>query len=432
MKVTSRFTVRAALALAAAGVVGAFGACKDNAGPTPPPPVPPPPPAALPAPTGLTATPVSATRINLAWAETATNETGFRIDRCAGAACTNFAQIGTGEVNAVAFADSVGLTASTAYSYRVRAFNATDTSAWTATVTATTLAATAPGFVMVGAGEITSCNVGKSSQTATLIDNVITAHPDAIVFTAGSNVSDSTAGALYATCFDNSGWAKFLPRMKAAVGQRDFQIGSANGSNGNGVTQVYNYLSATPDKAGAPDGWYSFDVGTKWRVFVLNTSTWQHGAVMLTDPTSRQNTWLATQLAATTQPCVMAIVNLRRFYSYGDGANLNVRPIWSALYNAGADVVISATDKAYERWAPQAHDGTRDDARGIRQFIVGTGGRTLDAFPVRPMTEVPNLEVRDRSVHGVLKLTLNDNSYSWEFIPVVTGGFTDTGTANCH
>jgi acid phosphatase type 7 len=429
MKVTSRFTVRAALALAAAGVVGGFGACKDSVDPNPPPP-PPPPPAAIPAPTNLTATAVSATRINLAWAETATNETGFRIDRCAGAACTNFAQIGTGEANAVAFADSVGLTASTQYSYRVAAFNATDTSAFTATVTATTLAGTTtPGFVMVGAGEITSCNIGKSTQTAALVDSVIAKNPDAIVFTAGSNVMDTTAGAVYADCFNNSGWAKFLPRMRAAVGQRDFMIGSANGANGNGVNQVYGFFG---EKAGAPNGWYHFDVGTKWRVFVLNSSTWQHGATNLTDAGSPQNTWLATELAATTQPCVMAIVNLRRFYSYGEGTNFNVRPIWSALYNAGADVVISANDKSYERWVPQTHEGVKDEARGIRQFIVGTGGRTLDGFAVKPMDQVPNLEVRDRSVNGVLKLTLNDNSYSWEFMPVITGGFTDTGTANCH
>jgi hypothetical protein len=428
MKVTSRFSIRAALVLCAAGALGAVGACakKDV---LPPPPVPPPPPP-LQAPTNLTATAASPTKINLAWAETTTDETGFRIDRCSGASCQNFAEIYATAANVVTYSDS-NLTANTAYSYRVRAFNATATSDWTSAASAITLAVTAKGFVMVGAGEIASCNPGRSTATALLVDDVIAKNPDAIVFTAGANVTDTTAGAVYADCFNNSGWGKFLPRMRAAVSQRDFTIGSANGANGNGVNQVYGYLA---DKAGAPNGWYSFDVGTAWHVIVLNTATWQFGADNLTNPSSAQNKWLSDDLAATTRPCVMAILNTRRFYSYGAGENFNIRQIWNALYGAGADLVVSGTDKYYERWAPQSYDGVKDEARGVRQFIVGTGGRTLDNFAKdwKPLTAVPNLEVRDATVNGVLKLTLNAGSYNWEFIPATVGGFTDTGTANCH
>src|ERR1043166_9319224 len=106
MKVTSRIMVRAALVITAAGVIGAFGACKNDNGTNPHPPPPPPPPA-IRAPIGLTATAVSATKINLAWTDSTTNETGFRVDRSSGAACTNFAQVGTNlAANTVAFTDS--------------------------------------------------------------------------------------------------------------------------------------------------------------------------------------------------------------------------------------------------------------------------------------------------------------------------------------
>ena len=429
MKLTQRFMVRAGLVLCAAGVVGAFGACKDNAGPTPPPPPPPPPPpAALPAPTNLTATPVSATRINLSWAETDTNETGFRIDRCSGAACTNFAQIGTGAVNAVAFVDTVGLAASTQYSYRVRAFNATDTSAWTAAVSATTLAAAAPSFTLVGAGEITSCTPGQSSQTALLIDGVISKNPDAIVFTAGNNLNDPVAtSASYETCFDPT-WGKFKPRMHVAMGQQDF-------ATVNSTQAMYDYFGA----AAGPDrnGWYSFNVGTDWHVIVLNTATWQHGVNNLTgdDPNQPkpQLDWLQADLAANTKPCIAVISWERRFYS-GAGAtymNYNMRAITSMLVTAGADLLISAKDKMYERFAPQNHLGVADP-NGIRQFIVGTGGRSLDN--ASGLQNPPTLEVRDASTHGVLKLTLNAGTYEWEFIPTIPGGFSDKSTAPvaCH
>ena len=402
----------------------------------PPPPPPPPPPAALPAPTNLTATPVSATRINLAWAETATNETGFQVDRCSGAACTNFALIGTGAANAVTFADSVGLVASTQYSYRVRAFNATDTSAYTATASATTLAGTAgTSFTMVGAGEITSCRAGGSVQTAALIDKVIESDPNTIVFSTGSSVSDTTTGCSYPAAFNASGWAKFLPRMRAALTQRDYTVGAGLNESNNtpGPGWIYETLGSAVGPRGK--GWFSFDVGTSWHVVVLNTATWEfpNGADMLTNPSSEQNMWLQADLAANTKPCVMAILGHRRIYSGGTShKNFNALQIWTILYNAKADVVISGWDKIYERYAQINRDGVADP-NGIRQFIVGTGGRSLDALV--PAAEVlPSVEKRDASTWGVLKLKLNDNSYEWEFMPTIPGGFTDKSTepVACH
>ncbi|MFN2570964.1 MAG: fibronectin type III domain-containing protein [Gemmatimonadales bacterium] len=433
MKVTPRFTVRAALVIATAGVIGAFGACKDNsAGPTPPPPPPPPPPPTVAAPTGLTATPVSVSKINLAWTDAATNETGFRVDRCSGAACTNFAQVGTNQAaNTAAFTDS-GLTASTSYSYRVRAFNATDSSAWASTATAVTLAA-ASAITMIGAGEITSCASAGSMQTAALVKNQITADPNTIVFTVGNNLADTTtATRSYAQCFDQN-WGQFKTGMRAALGQMDFvSVGSTDA--------VYSYFGQPV----APTGYYSFDAGN-WHVVVLNTAPWGQGACSYAPNNASNNCsgkphpeidWLTDDLSKNTKPCLMAISWERRLYTDGNGAmsrNENMNDVVGLLYNAGVDVLVSAKDKQYERFPKLNIDGAAD-TKGFAQFIVGTGGRSLDRMHAAAAGNPVAAQFGGAGSGGapdswgVIKFTLNDNSYGWEFTPTAAGGFSDKST----
>ena len=429
MKVTPRNMVRAALVFTAAGVIGDIGACKNDSGTNPPPPPPPPPPPAIRAPIGLTATAVSATGINLAWTDSATNETGFRVDRCSGAACTNFAQVGTNlAANSVAFSDT-GLTASTSYSYRVRAFNATDSSAWSTTATATTLAAGASAITLIGAGEITSCASPGSSQTAALVQNELTANSKAMVFTVGDNLFDTTsANRSYKNCFDPT-WGKFKTNMHAAVGQMDFMsVGSSD--------SVYSYFGAS---AGAPTGYYSFDAGS-WHVIVLNTAPWGQGACSYAPSNATNNCagkahpeidWLAADLAANTKPCLMAISWERRLYTTATGSlgrNENMNDVVPMLTAAGLDVLVSAKDKQYERFPKLNVDGATDP-KGFAQFIVGTGGRSLDTM--HPATGGNPVAAQSASL-GVVKFTLDSNSYKWDFIPTAAGGFTDSGTATCN
>jgi hypothetical protein len=91
-------------------------------------------------------------------------------------------------------------------------------------------------------------------------------------------------------------------------------------------------------------------------------------------------------------------------------------------------VVVNGHDHDYERFAPQNPSGTADSARGIREFVVGTGGTDLRPFE----TVKPNSEARNSDTHGVLKLTLNSTSYDWQFVPVAGQTFTDFGSTNCH
>ena len=113
---------------------------------------------------------------------------------------------------------------------------------------------------------------------------------------------------------------------------------------------------------------------------------------------------------------------------WGAGNQTKMTPSWDALYAANADVVVSGHDHLYERFAPQSPSGAADASRGIREFVVGTGGASHATFG----TIKANSQVRNGNTYGVLKLTLHPASYDWKFVPVAGQTFTDSGTTSCH
>jgi len=146
---------------------------------------------------------------------------------------------------------------------------------------------------------------------------------------------------------------------------------------------------------------------------------------------SPQETWLRNDLAATTQQCVLAIWHHPRFYSTTSSTvspNGTVKPFWDDLFAAHAELIVNAQMRDYERFAPQTSGGVADSVNGIREFIVGTGGEGLDSPNT---TFAPNSVMNISQEFGVLKLTLADGSYSWQFIPA-GGGTGDSGTGACH
>ena len=104
-----------------------------------------------------------------------------------------------------------------------------------------------------------------------------------------------------------------------------------------------------------------------------------------------------------------------------------MQPLWEALYEYGVDVVLVGHEHNYERFAPQDPQGIADAAHGIRQFVIGSGGRSHYEFG----PPIANSEVRNSNTTGLLKLTLHSGSYSWEFIPEPGKIFTDSGNAPC-
>jgi len=103
--------------------------------------------------------------------------------------------------------------------------------------------------------------------------------------------------------------------------------------------------------------------------------------------------------------------------------------VWTVLYDAGVDIVINGHDHDYERFSPQSSKGVLDTLRGIREFVVGTGGKSL--LPFIPVIAA-NSELRDNATYGVLRLRLYPLSYQWDFLPAGPGRFVDSGSGKCH
>ena len=143
---------------------------------------------------------------------------------------------------------------------------------------------------------------------------------------------------------------------------------------------------------------------------------------------SPQEAWLRADLAPRTNRCTVAYWH-HPLFSTGDvGGSFSTKPLFQALYDAGADLVLVGHSHTYQRWAPLSPDGVVDQARGMRQFVVGTGGRRLHG--VSP--SAAGQEVANNDTFGVLRLTLRATSYDWQFVPVAGRTFTDSGSQTCH
>jgi hypothetical protein len=261
--------------------------------------------------------------------------------------------------------------------------------------------------VLVGAGDIARCGAEGDEATAALLDRI-----PGIVFTAGDNAYPSGTDRDFDRCY-NVGWGRHRERTRPAPGNHEYRSGSAD--------PYFDYFG---ERAGPRHlGWYSYDAGD-WHVVVLNSNCSEVGCRRGSD----QEQWLRADLAAHPAACTLAYWHHPRFSSGMHGNHDRVKDFWDALYEAGADVVVSGHDHDYERFAPMTPDGELDTARGIREFVVGTGGGDLRPFE----QTVPNSEVRESGTFGVLKLTLRRGGYDWEFVPAAGATFRDSGSGTCH
>ena len=157
----------------------------------------------------------------------------------------------------------------------------------------------------------------------------------------------------------------------------------------------------------------------------LNTNCPEIGGCGARSP---QATWLKADLASSRAKYTHAFMHSSRFRSEEHGNDELMRDIWQILHDAGADVVLSAHDHTYERFKPQDAGGRSDEKRGIRAFVVGTGGKGLGRF----LRGRPNSEIRDNSSIGVLTMVLRPDSYSWQFVAVPGLPLDDSGDGTCH
>ena len=269
-------------------------------------------------------------------------------------------------------------------------------------------APTSPTVVLVGAGDIADCGSTHDEATAALVETL-----PGIVFTAGDNAYETGSAAEYRKCYDPS-WGRFRDRTRPAIGNHDAV--TAAGAN---------YFAYFGSAAGtAPDGWYSYEAGA-WHVIVLNSNCPGPNGC---GEGSAQLAWLRADLAGHPDGCTLAVWHHPRFSSGQHGNDLAVAPFWQVLYAAGADLIVNGHDHDYERFGPQTPAGALDATRGIREIVVGTGGKSLRRFHKL----VPNSEVRNAASYGVLRLELAPRSYRWQFVDVQATGFSDSGSEACH
>jgi PKD repeat protein len=265
--------------------------------------------------------------------------------------------------------------------------------------------------VFIGAGDIGICGSANDQKTATVIDGLLVSAPDATVFTLGDNAYPNGSVTDFSECYTAT-WGRHLGRTFPSAGERDYNTAGAAG-----------YFGYFGEAAGDPaKGYYSYDIGASWHVVVLNSK-------LPTTAGSAQEQWLKADLALSSRPCTVAIWHTPRFSSSTTTVSASLQPLWDALYSAGAELILNAHYRNYERFAPQRPDGSADPDLGIRQFVVGTGGAggTSSFGVIRP-----NSEARSVGTLGVLKLVLNAGSYSWEFVPIAGATYTDSGTGACH
>ena len=217
--------------------------------------------------------------------------------------------------------------------------------------------------------------------------------------------------------FQNSydlSWGRALGKTHPVPGNHEY----ASGSNGNGY---FAYFGARAGTAGR--GWYSFNVG-QWHLVALNSNCSAVGGCGSSSP---QVTFLKNDLAAHHPACTLAYWHHARFSSGPNGNLAAYDAIWKVLYSHHVDVVLSGHDHIYERYALQTSAQARDPKHGIREFVVGTGGRSLDPF-TGPFT---NGQFRQRSQFGILKLTLHPHRYEWRYVSAAKHVL-DSGETDCH
>jgi acid phosphatase type 7 len=262
---------------------------------------------------------------------------------------------------------------------------------------------------VVGADDIADCrDLSGAEATAKLLDKI----PGSVMAVGDLAYPDGSKENF--TCYDKT-WGRAKSRTRPAPGNHEFHAA--------GATPYFDYFGPA---AGDPKtGYYSYELGT-WHIVVLNSECKDVGGCEAGSP---QEKWLRADLAAHPAACMLAYWHKPLFSSgSAHGNDLTVKPLFQALYDANAELVITGHDHDYERFAPQTPDGAADPARGIREFVVGTGGKNH-----RPFAEPkPNSELRDATAFGVLKLTLKPGAYDWQFIPEAGKDFTDSGSGACH
>ena len=255
---------------------------------------------------------------------------------------------------------------------------------------------------LIAAGDIGECGFG-ALETGALIDRLT-----GTLLPLGDLAYMHGNAANFRDCYDPA-WGRHLDRTRPAPGNHEYETP--------GASSYFDYFGGLAGNRG--QGYYAFTAGP-WRVIALNSEL----PLVAGSP---QIQWLREELQNNRTTCTLAYWHRPLFSSGPNDNNPDTRLLWTTLIEFGAEVVLNGHDHLYERFERQDAQGRPDPVDGIRQFTVGTGGAHLTP----PRGVKPNSAVRSAASYGVLVLTLQPNSYSWDFVSV-NNSFRDTGTGGCH
>lgn len=260
--------------------------------------------------------------------------------------------------------------------------------------------------VLWAAGDIGDCGSPGDEETAKLPGT----SPGTVAI-LGDAAYESGTEQQFAECYAAS-WGGLRDRTRPVPGNHEYRTA--------GAAPYFAYFG---DLAGDPQrGYYSYDLGA-WHIVALNSNCEAVGGC---EEGSPQLDWLAGDLASSNARCTLAYWHHPLFSSGDHGNDPRMRRAFDVLDQAGADVVLAGHDHDYERFAPQDASGS-GRADGVRQFVVGTGGKSLRGFA----RARANSEVRFSRDFGLLRLTLEASGYSWDFI-TVDDSVIDSGSSTCR
>ena len=205
-------------------------------------------------------------------------------------------------------------------------------------------------------------------------------------------------------------------------------------------------------QVGVGNGWYSYNLGS-WHIISLNIECETQPGGCTGSWIASEIQWLKKDLEANHSACTLAYWHQPLFSAANSIAvpeGTTSKAFWQLLYQNGADLVLNGHDHLYARYRPLDPSGHYDPRKGLREFIVGTGGETLDAVVTTDTTTADptgnpnfnkdNLEASTGQFWGVMGLTLNQNGYAWDFEsalkdpaqPTGPASFSDKGVGTCH
>jgi hypothetical protein len=280
---------------------------------------------------------------------------------------------------------------------------------------------------LVAAGDI-ACKAGDAVTATTCrqgeVSNLVLGLNPDVVATLGDAQYEKGELANYQSVFDPS-WGRFKAKIRPAAGNHEY-LEQSNHQTAAGHFTYFGSAAGDPAK-----GYYDYTIGN-WHAFVLNTGDLGFGVADCFPVScavgSAQEQWLRTELAKLpADACVVGYLHHPRYSSETSVEHTEVSPLYDALYDYGAELLLTSHSHTYERFVPMDAAEGIDASYGVRQFVVGTGGRSHTSPPVQRAGS----EFLDKTDFGALELKLSPASYTFRFL-AEDGTVKDSGSGGCH